>query len=234
MQEQDKFAEALRYYEPFVQQFEESICDVQAIVLANLCVSYIMTTQNEEAEEIMRKIEREEEQIQFRDPEKQCLHLCIVNLVIGTLYCTKGNYEFGISRIIKSMEPYDKKLDMDTWCVVVFAFSLSTDTHSLTQMLASYHSSLSPSFSLSSPRRYYAKRCLATFAEMVAKHIVIMKDQTYYDITTFLEAAERFGKDIKTVNDTGATDPLEAVGSSRTVSYEARVLKTLFMRLHGE
>jgi tetratricopeptide repeat protein 30 len=29
MQEQDKFAEALRYYEPFVQQFDESICDVQ-------------------------------------------------------------------------------------------------------------------------------------------------------------------------------------------------------------
>ena len=30
-----------------------------------------MTTQNEEAEEIMRKIEREEEAIQFREPEKQ-------------------------------------------------------------------------------------------------------------------------------------------------------------------
>ena len=37
--------------------------NVSAIVLANLCVSYIMTSQNEEAEELMRKIEKEEEQV---------------------------------------------------------------------------------------------------------------------------------------------------------------------------
>lgn len=28
--------------------------------------------------------------------EKNYYHLCIVNLVIGTLYCAKNNYEFGI------------------------------------------------------------------------------------------------------------------------------------------
>ena len=33
---------------------------MSAIVLANLCVSYIMTSQNEEAEELMRKIEKEQ------------------------------------------------------------------------------------------------------------------------------------------------------------------------------
>lgn len=27
----------------------------------------------------------------------------------------QGNYEFGISRIMKSLEPYDKKLGTDTW-----------------------------------------------------------------------------------------------------------------------
>ncbi|KRT85529.1 hypothetical protein AMK59_2347, partial [Oryctes borbonicus] len=32
-----------------------------------------------------------------------------------TLYCSKGNYEFGISRIMKSLEPYNKKLGTDTW-----------------------------------------------------------------------------------------------------------------------
>jgi tetratricopeptide repeat protein 30 len=36
-------------------------------------------------------------------------------IVIGTLYCAKGNFEFGISRIIKSLDPYDKKLHTDTW-----------------------------------------------------------------------------------------------------------------------
>ena len=86
-----------------------------AIVLANLCVSCIMTSQNEEAEELMRQIEKEESRMEVENPSKPSYHLCIVNLVIGTLYCAKGNFEFGISRIIKSLEPYDKKLGADTW-----------------------------------------------------------------------------------------------------------------------
>lgn len=81
-----------------------------AIVLANLCVSYIMTSQNEEAEDLMRRIEKEEERVAFEDPNRRTYHLCIVNLVIGTLYCSKGNYEFGISRIMKSLEPFNKKV----------------------------------------------------------------------------------------------------------------------------
>ena len=51
----------------------------------------------------------------LQDPSKRSFHFCIVNLVIGTLYCVKGNYEFGIARIIKSMEPESKKLETDTW-----------------------------------------------------------------------------------------------------------------------
>lgn len=31
------------------------------------------------------------------------------------MYCAKGNYEFGISRVMKSLEPYQKKLGIDTW-----------------------------------------------------------------------------------------------------------------------
>lgn len=69
-----------------------------------------MTSQNEEAEELMRRIEKEEERVTFEDSNKRTYHLCIVNLVIGTLYCSKGNYEFGISRIMKSLEPFNKKV----------------------------------------------------------------------------------------------------------------------------
>ena len=36
-----------------------------------------------QAEELMRKIEKEEEQISYDDPDKKVFHLCIVNLVIG-------------------------------------------------------------------------------------------------------------------------------------------------------
>merc|ERR1711937_653415 len=111
----NKFKEAIRYYEPIVKKHMDDLINVAAIVLANLCVSYIMTSQNEEAEELMRNIEREEEKMAYHDEQKPCYHLCIVNLVIGTLYCAKGNFEFGVSRIIKSLEPYDKKLGPDTW-----------------------------------------------------------------------------------------------------------------------
>merc|ERR1739838_175079 len=87
-----------------------------------------------EAEELMRQIEGEQErQIHINQNSKDVMastssittatangnsnlyHLCIVNLVIGTLYCCKTNYIFGIQRIIKSLEPLEKKLSPDTW-----------------------------------------------------------------------------------------------------------------------
>ncbi|KAJ3278898.1 Tetratricopeptide repeat protein 30A, partial [Borealophlyctis nickersoniae] len=123
--QESKYKEAISFYEPIVKKSYDNILDVTAIVLANLCVSYIMTSQNEEAEDLMRKIEKEEERIAYEDDPasaaggggagaggagpKRTYHLCIVNLVIGTLYCAKGNYEFGISRIMKSLEPFNKK-----------------------------------------------------------------------------------------------------------------------------
>ena len=51
----------------------------------------------------------------MQEPGKRSFHFCIVNLVIGTLYCVKGNYEFGVARIIKSLEPESEKLEADTW-----------------------------------------------------------------------------------------------------------------------
>ena len=48
-----------------------------------------MTSQNKEAEELMGMIEQEEEYIVLEDDTKHIYHLCIVNLVIGTLYCSK-------------------------------------------------------------------------------------------------------------------------------------------------
>ena len=113
--QENRYKEAVQYYEPIVKKNADNILDVTAIVLANLCVSYIMRNQNEDAEELMRKIEKEEERMAYQEPDKGVFHLCIVNLVIGTLYCAKGNFEFGISRIIKALEPYNKKLETDTW-----------------------------------------------------------------------------------------------------------------------
>mmetsp|Transcript_19019 Transcript_19019/g.55210 ORF Transcript_19019/g.55210 Transcript_19019/m.55210 type:complete len:423 (-) Transcript_19019:460-1728(-) len=84
MQQGTKFKDAVRYYDPLVKKSSEKvILDVQVIVLANLCVAYIMTNQNENAEDIMRLIEKAEERLARSDPDAQVFHSCIVNLVIG-------------------------------------------------------------------------------------------------------------------------------------------------------
>lgn len=77
-----------------------------------------MTSQNEEAEDLMRKVERAEEI--KGTANGHCLHLCIVNLVIGTLYCAKGNYEFGLSRIAHALDSATagSRLCADTWFYV--------------------------------------------------------------------------------------------------------------------
>jgi len=102
----DKYADAIRYYEPFVRRQMDELLGITAILLANLCVSYIMISQNVDAEELMKCVEREEDRVGIEEPTKPTYHLCIVNLVIGTLYCSKGNFNFGVSRIAKSLEPY--------------------------------------------------------------------------------------------------------------------------------
>lgn len=127
----DKYKEAAAFYEPIVRQSYDDILSVSAAVLANLCVAYIMTSQNEEAEELMRKVERAEER---KGPANgPCLHLCIVNLVIGTLYCAKGNYEFGMSRIAHALEGSGTRLCADTWlhvkrCVLGLLAGLAKQT----------------------------------------------------------------------------------------------------------
>ena len=128
--QETKFREAIRYYSPIYEENRDNVLNCSAIVLANLCVAYIMTSSNDKAEEIMKAIENEETRALQMDPEKQPLHLCIVNLVIGTLYCAKGNFEFGISRVIKSLEPYHRKLMPDTWfyakrCFLALSANLS-------------------------------------------------------------------------------------------------------------
>ena len=193
--QETKFKEAIKYYEPTVKKASAgggagggSILSVPAIVLANLCVAYIMTSQNEEAEELMRKVEKEEERV---EADKQAFHLCIINLVIGTLYCAKGNFEFGISRVIKSLEPYPRKLGTDTW--------------------------------------FYAKRTFLALAETLAKHMIMLKDATFHEILTFLDAIDACGKTIPTKVQDHPDKPVDAARCN--VSFEARLLKKMFIKL---
>merc|ERR1712070_30947 len=148
----------------------------------------------------MRHIEKEEERLQFQDDTKSCYHLCIVNMVIGTLYCAKGNFEFGIGRVMKSLEPYNKKLETDTW--------------------------------------YYAKRCFLALAEALAKHMIMLSDSTFHEILQFFDDCDKHGKQIKSNIGTGVTNIPEGMEAmlgieeeAKTVSWEARVLKKMYLKL---
>ena len=215
--QETKFKEAIRYYEPTVKKHASNILQVPAIVLANLCVAYIMTSQNEEAEELMRRVEREEER---GDQDKQAFHLCIINLVIGTLYCAKGNFEFGISRVMKALEPY------------VGEVGEVGEVGSLFQ-----RGGLMPARTL--PYRYpkklgtdtwfYAKRAFLALADTLAKHMIMLKDSTFNDILTFLDQVDLHGKTIPTKVQDHPDKPVDLTRCN--VSVESRTLKKMFIKL---
>jgi tetratricopeptide repeat protein 30 len=48
MQENNKFKKAIDFYEPIVKKYYDGLLNVSPIVLANLCVSYVMSSQNDE------------------------------------------------------------------------------------------------------------------------------------------------------------------------------------------
>lgn len=110
---QGKFREAIQYYEPIVRQ-SERLLDIPAVVLANLCVAYIMTSQNAEAESLMRTIEHDETAAE-QAGARPSYTLTVINASLGVLYASKGNFPFGLSRIFKSVEPFETKLSADTW-----------------------------------------------------------------------------------------------------------------------
>ena len=147
----------------------------------------------------MKLIEKEEEREQMSNPTGQYFHSCIVNLVIGTLYCEKGNYEFGISRVCKSLGPLDKKLGEDTW--------------------------------------YYAKRCFLSMAENMAKQLLMLDDESIHDIIRFLNDVNDCGKDhILGTKDNYIDEPRETSikdVNHRTIAFEARQLKCIFLKLTG-
>ena len=69
-----------------------NLLELTAIVLVNQCVSCIMNSQNEEAEELMKKIEREEETVENENPDQELSNPFIANLITGTLKYFKGEF----------------------------------------------------------------------------------------------------------------------------------------------
>mmetsp|Transcript_9283 Transcript_9283/g.18820 ORF Transcript_9283/g.18820 Transcript_9283/m.18820 type:complete len:572 (-) Transcript_9283:2058-3773(-) len=130
-QEGEKIKESIPYYELIIEKDKDTaLLDVPSVALANLCVAFIMENQSKTASAIMERVKKEEErQMKFGEHEST-YHSCIINLVIGTLYCAKENFEVGIDRIIESLKPIEKNLCSDTWfytkrCFLALAAKLS-------------------------------------------------------------------------------------------------------------
>ena len=131
----DKFEASVTYYERLLERHASAdLFKMPAIALANLCVAYVLIEQNETAEELIKTIESAEDELVASDNSGgQIYHSCIVNLCIGSLYCERKNYAFGIDRICKSMEPFEKNVCSDTWFyakkgLMAFALSLSNQS----------------------------------------------------------------------------------------------------------
>lgn len=114
-----KTKECIPYYQWFVDaETKESILQVSPVVVANLCVALIMNNENEKAEALIKQIEIAERNSVTAHEDwvgTWNKHSCLINLVIGTLYCEKSNFEFGLERIQMSLDPYTAKLNLDTW-----------------------------------------------------------------------------------------------------------------------
>lgn len=73
----DNFQQAIDHYAPIVgaAKARGKLLAVTAVVVANLCVAYIMNERNHEAEDLMKQLEREEELSGEAEPDKRVRRL---------------------------------------------------------------------------------------------------------------------------------------------------------------
>ncbi|CAI2360637.1 unnamed protein product [Moneuplotes crassus] len=109
------YPEAIKYYEEIIEKHKDNLLKCETIVIANLCVCYILSKVNSKAESLINQVQEHEKIATINDPSQKVFHSCIIHLVIGTLYCSKDMFEFGINLIIKSLNPIKDKLGTDTW-----------------------------------------------------------------------------------------------------------------------
>lgn len=168
-----------------------------------------MTSQNEEAEDLMRKVEKAEDL-----KGGHSLHLCIVNLVIGTLYCAKGNYEFGLSRIAHALDSATAgaRLCPDTWFYVkVFYFQYSQNLSNFNFLLVFI---------------FYVKRCVLGLLTGLAKQTLVLPTVVIEEVLNLLHTCQIYGLAIPAVFET-ATD--ENPDEPQTIGLEARKLHALLL-----
>lgn len=224
-----RFEECVNIYETFLpsESSNDSLIDIDPTVLGNLCVSYVLTGRNSNAESLIKNVEADEEYLseesagflgnndlinleQDNDEEnflncKMNTHSSIINFIIGTLYCVKYNYEFGLARIFKALEPLKMKLNLQSWFVV--------------------------------------KRCILSLIDSHCKQLICVKDDLFNQVIQFLIDCEKHGTLIDTMEPTMLAERIRLEGASKiaqqqllliihgqnSVTYEARYLRSIIL-----
>lgn len=200
-----RFADCLKLYESILIDGEQEglLLKNEPQLLSNLCVSYILTGRNRDAEELIKDVERAAEvssgglsqQPLYEDRDQDssqqitCDHLTHLNMAIGTLYCVKNNYDFGLTRLLKSLEPVDKKLTSESWA--------------------------------------QAKRCILSALDRHCKQLIHLRDELLEEMVTFLMKCEAIGIHITTSN---PKEKVTEVGKN-SVTCEARHLRALLLAI---
>lgn len=221
-----RYDECNQLYEDLV--VSDSLLNVDADILSNLCVSYVLTGQNSDAEALIKNVESEELQLSDNQDhsglnrlylagesigdeseadagdrsEKPFSHLCQINLCIGTLYCVKYNYKFGLTRMFKSLEPLETKLNGNNW--------------------------------------FYVKKCILALLDGQCKQMLWANDDTLNQVVSFLIQCERYGVlveankldlPISSANKLIDRDYLDQFHKQNSVSSEARHLRSIVLSL---
>ena len=74
-------------------------------------------------------------------------------------------------------------------------------------------------------------RCFLALIDTLAKHMMMMRDAFFHELVTFLEAAEQHGKEVQVVIPSGPHDTNVPPPDKNSVSYEARLLKKMLLKL---
>jgi tetratricopeptide repeat protein 30 len=93
--------------------------------------------------------------------------------------------------------------------------------------------SLEPYRKLGTDTWYYTKRCFLSLVENVAKHMIVLRDSVIQECISFLENCELHGKTIRTTAYPTLSEENDAPNGRETVTYEARKIKCLLLKLQS-
>jgi len=244
---QKRYDLAIRWYEMLVKRHLGDLLELSAVVLGNLCICYIMDSKNKDGEILMAEIQKAEEKAEGYGPSKTPIfHLAVVNLVIGTLYCSRKNYQFGMERIMRTFDNCKKKLGTATWtyakrCVLSLLESMANHMLEKGSMGVYSDKFMKEILQFLETIEFYGKEVAASGYSDYDTNLVGDENDDedhYIDDDVDDDGNDENNQKRASIATTfsaglpfGGQDEASKPQGKNTVAYEARLLKALFLQL---